>query len=90
MGKALLVVIGIGLFVYAVFDLIATPSARTRFLPKPLWFPVLLFAPIGPLLWLYFGRMRAASPPTPPNTGGWAPPPGPRGPDDDPDYLGNL
>ena len=89
MGKAFLVVIVLALFVYAVFDLIATPSPRVRYLPKPLWFVVLLFAPIGPLLWLYFGRMRKASP----GAGGPAkprPPAGPRGPDDDPDYLRNL
>ena len=89
MGKALLVVIGIALFVYTVFDLIATPSSRVRYLPKLVWFVVLLFAPIGPLLWLYFGRMRTTSPP-PKDGGVWTPPPGPRGPDDDPDYLRNL
>ncbi|MCW2800289.1 MAG: hypothetical protein JWQ70_1761 [Aeromicrobium sp.] len=90
MGKAILVVIGIALFVYAVFDLIATPSTRVRYLPKLVWFVVLLFAPIGPLLWLYFGRMRQTSPPPSKGDGVWTPPPGPRGPDDDPDYLRNL
>lgn len=90
MGKALIVVIGIALLVYAVFDLIATPAARVRYLPKALWFLVLPFAPIGPLLWLYFGRMRTASPPPPQGGTGRRPPSGPRGPDDDPDYLRNL
>lgn len=89
MGKALLVVIVIALLVYAVFDLIATPPSRVRYLPKPLWFVVLLLAPIGPLLWLYLGRIRTPKPggdgqPKP------RPQPGPRGPDDDPDYLRNL
>jgi len=89
MGKALLVVIAIALFVYAVFDLIATPSSRVRYLPKTVWFVVLLFVPIGPLVWLYVRRTHTATPP-PSTGGGWTPPPGPRGPDDDPDYLRNL
>jgi phospholipase D-like protein len=90
MGKALLVVIVVVLFVYALFDLIATPSKRTRYLPKPLWFVVLLLVPIGPLVWLGVGRVRrlpGGGRPKPTRT---QPPPGPRGPDDDPDYLRNL
>jgi hypothetical protein len=89
MGKAFLVVVVIALFVYAVFDLIATPPSRVRYLPKPLWFVVLLLAPIGPLAWLFVGRVPASSA----GGGGPAKPrpsPGPRGPDDDPDYLRNL
>ncbi|MDR7087888.1 hypothetical protein J2X11_002727 [Aeromicrobium panaciterrae] len=90
MGKALIVAIGITLFVYALFDLIATPPDRVRFLPKPLWFLILLLAPVGPLLWLFFGRLKPAAPPKPSSGGGWTPPPGPKGPDDDPDYLRGL
>jgi hypothetical protein len=90
MGKALLIVIVVVLFVYAVFDLIATPSERVRYLPKALWFVVLLAPVLGPVLWLVLGRTRAlptlpqAKPRRP------RPPQGPRGPDDDPDYLRNL
>jgi hypothetical protein len=89
MGKAFLVVVGIVLFVYALFDLIATPGDRVRLLPKALWFVLLLLVPVGPLLWLLFGHLRPSTPPKPPS-GGWRPPPGPRGPDDDPDYLRGL
>ncbi len=88
MGKFVLAVIGIAMFVYALFDLIATPRERVRYLPKPLWFVVLLLPAIGPLLWLIAGRERSVPP-----RGGQArpkPPPGPRGPDDDPDYLRGL
>ena len=43
MGKAVLIVLGIVLlFVYAVFDLIATPRERVRYIPKPMWFVVIL------------------------------------------------
>jgi hypothetical protein len=89
MGKFVLIVVGIALFVYALFDLVATPSARVRFLPKPLWFLVIVLPAVGPALWLLVGRERSAPgggrtrPPRPPQ-------PGPRGPDDDPDYLRGL
>ena len=86
MAKALVIVLGIALFIYAVFDLIATPSDRVRVLPKPLWFVILLFAPVGPVAWLLFGRVKPAAPPKPGTSGGWSP----RGPDDDPDYLRGL
>jgi hypothetical protein len=89
MGKALLIVIGVVLFVYAIFDLLATPTEQVRVLPKIVWF-VLLFVPFaGPLLWIFMGHARQAPPPRPRGTGGW-PPPGPLGPDDDPDYLRGL
>ena len=90
MGKALLIVLGIALLVYAFFDLIATPGDRVRFMPKPLWFIVLLLAPVGPLIWIFFGRLNPSAPPKPSGGAGWTPPPGPRGPDDDPDYLRGL
>jgi hypothetical protein len=90
MGKALLVVIVVVLFVYALFDLIATPSERTRYLPKPLWFVALLLVPIGPLVWLVVGRVRPLPGAVRPKPKRPQPPPGPRGPDDDPDYLRNL
>lgn len=89
MGKALIVVLGVVVFVYAFFDLIATPSRQTRFLPKPLWFVALLLVPVGPLAWIFFGQRRQKpGGSTPPRTSGWGPPA--KGPDDDPDYLRGL
>lgn len=90
MGKFVIIAFVIILLVFAIFDLIATPKERVRILPKPVWFVVLLIAPVGPLLWLLFGRKKPAAPPKPSSGGGWAPPPGPKGPDDDPDYLRGL
>lgn len=86
MGKALLIVVAVALFVYALFDLIAAPKQNVRFLPKPVWFLVLLIAPIGPILWLLFGHARQRPRPGP------APKriPPILGPDDDPDYLRGL
>ncbi len=90
MGKALILIIGVTLLVYSFFDLLATPKDRVRYLPKPLWFLVVLITPIGPLAWLFLGQAKPAAPPKPGGSGGWTPPPGPRGPDDDPDYLRGL
>lgn len=87
MGKALLIIIGVVLFVYALFDLIATPSREARYLPKPFWFIVLLAVPVGPLLWIFFGVGSHPSPPGNPQD--WRHP-STRGPDDDPDYLRGL
>jgi len=90
MGKAVLLVLGIVLFVYAVFDLIATPKDQVKLLPKIVWFVALLIPFVGALLWIFLGHVKQAPPPKPRPTGGWTPPRGPKGPDDDPDYLRNL
>ena len=80
------------LFVYALFDLIATPSERARYLPKPLWFVVLLLVPDRSAAVARAsagcGRCPARGPTETATTA--QPPPGPRGPDDDPDYLRSL
>ena len=93
MGKALIVVVIVVLLVYAFFDLLATPSDRTRYLPKWLWFALVLIPVLGPVLWMLFGQRRDKPKPPPPPGGqsGW---PGGRppakGPDDDPDFLRGL
>ncbi len=57
--------IGLGVWIFAIFDSIATDSALVRNLPKVTWvFLVLLFGPIGALAWLGFGR---------PTFAGWRP-----------------
>ena len=89
MGKTLIAVLGIAIFVYALFDLIATPSNQTKYLPKPLWFLALLILPVGPLVWIFFGQKAAPSGPSKPPPQQWRHP-GARGPDDDPDYLRGL
>ena len=93
MGKFFLAVLAITLFVYALFDLIATPRNQTRGkLPKPVWFVIIFIVPVvGPILWLTVGHRRIWNPPS---GGGPSKPPrppfGPKGPDDDPDYLRGL
>lgn len=87
MGKALVIVVGVAIFVYALFDLIATPAHQARFIPKPIWFVALLVVPLGPLAWIFFGQKPSPRGPS-------SPPvqrrPSARGPDDDPDYLRDL
>lgn len=87
MGRALPIVVAIVLFVYALFDLIATPSQNTRYVPKLLWFVAILIPVVGPLLWIFLGVSNAGRPPGPGNIPRH---PSTRGPDDDPDYLRGL
>ena len=75
----------LGLFAYAVVDLVTTPAAAVRTLPKPLWFVVVLPPLFGPLAWLCFGRARRPRGEAPA-----APPSRPVAPDDDEDFLRDL
>lgn len=75
--------IGLVLSVYAVIDCIRTDEGSVRGLPKLVWvFVILLFPFAGSVAWLLAGR------PTPIHQR--VPPPAPRGPDDDPDFLRRL
>lgn len=89
MGKFLLAAVAITLLIYSLFDLIATPRDQVRVVPKPLWFVIILVPIAGPLAWLLLGHQRVWRPPAGghPST---RPPFRPKGPDDDPDYLGGL
>jgi len=91
--------------VYAVVDCIQTEDDRVRNLPKLAWVViVLLFTPAGGIAWFLAGRPHggpARFPRIGPAPDGGAGglfgrpgpqdrPRGPRGPDDDPDFLKNL
>lgn len=91
MGKALIVVVGVVLFVYAFFDLLATPKDQVRGLPKVLWFVVILVPFVGALVWVFVGaRPRKGRPPRGSGYGWPGGRPPVKGPDDDPDYLRGL
>ena len=75
----------LGLFSYAVADLVRTPASEVRTLPKALWFVVVLPPLFGPIAWLLFGRARRPKGETP-----VAPPARPVAPDDDEDFLRDL
>ena len=76
----------LGLFSYAVADLVRTPASEVRTLPKPLWFVVVLPPLFGPIAWLVFGRARRPKGDAAPA----APPARPVAPDDDEDFLRDL
>lgn len=77
--------VSLGLFAYALVDLVTTPSSAVRTLPKPLWFVVVLPPLLGPLAWLLFGRARRGGGPL-----RSAPPARPVAPDDDEEFLREL
>ncbi|KUP98052.1 PLD nuclease N-terminal domain-containing protein [Thermobifida cellulosilytica] len=100
----LITLLTIVLWVYAFFDALTCPAEEVRTLPKVLWLLVIvLFAVVGPLLWLFLGR-----PHTRPGTvvssvpavsadhldpSDFHRPSGrsvPLGPDDDPEFLQRL
>lgn len=82
------VVIGVvlGLMIYSLTDCVQTPDREIRVLPKIGWVFVILLLPIaGGAGWLVAGR------PARPGIQDRRPgSPGPRGPDDDPDFLRGL
>jgi hypothetical protein len=83
MARALLalVIVVVAFTVYALVDCLMLPKSRVRALPRVAWFfIILLFPPIGGILWLVFGRGRRVV----------APPQRTMGPDDDPDFLGTI
>lgn len=95
MGRFLLALAILTLYIYSMIDLVRAPSSEVRILPKWLWaIVVLLLFLIGPVLWLLLGRPRAQYPPGGGDgggSGGRGPAPrGPVAPDDDPDFLRQI
>ncbi|HPU12658.1 MAG TPA: PLD nuclease N-terminal domain-containing protein [Aeromicrobium sp.] len=86
MGKALLLMAAVVLLVYALFDVLATPKDRVRYLPKVAWAVVIVLLPyVGALLWMFFGTLKDR-----PSGQNRQSRPRPTGPDDDPDFLRGL
>ena len=78
MGKVLLVLLAVGLTIYALFDVITTARKDVPVMHKWLWLLAVLIPVVGPLAWLIVSR-RAGRPE-----------PRVTGPDDDPDFLRGL
>lgn len=86
MGMVRWIVIGavgvVALTIYALVDLFMTNGPRVRAFPKPVWIAIVVAVPvIGPLLWLFVGKVKPGV--AKKNSGG-------RAPDDDPYFLGSL
>ena len=97
-GSGALVLVELCLLVYCALNVITTPEAQVRNLPKLLWLALVLLIPIvGPVAWLVAGRPQgpARSLPYKGNTG-VAPEPyrparaTPAPPDDDEAFLRRL
>lgn len=90
MGRVLLVAAAVFATIYALVDCAQTNRQQVRVLAKPVWFIVILVPVLGPLMWFVAGRHDARGGPSIGRPKGGSRPPGPRGPDDDPDFLRKL
>ncbi len=96
MGKFLLAVAVLALYIYALLDLLRAPGEAVRVIPKWLWALVIVLIPVlGPLCYVLLGRPRVDNPPSGggdggPGGGGGRGPRGPIAPDDDPEFLRRL
>jgi hypothetical protein len=80
MPRFVMIVLTIGLSVYALVDCLQTPNPKA--LPKLVWIAIIVLVPvIGPVLWLLFGRT---------NGRGWGRDDDVFAPDDDPSFLRDL
>ncbi|MEO7448482.1 MAG: PLDc N-terminal domain-containing protein [Humibacillus sp.] len=87
MLRVVLIAVIVFAAIYALVDCVQTDRRRVLVMPKPVWLLAILVPVAGPVLWFVAGRSGAV--------GGRGPgrgtrPTGPRGPDDDPDFLRRL
>jgi hypothetical protein len=80
--RVVVVLVLIGVTVYALVDCLRTDGPDLRLLPKPVWLLLIVLLPIaGSVLYLAVGRATDDTP---------APVARPLAPDDDPDFLRRL
>lgn len=86
MLRVLMVLVPLGLSIYAFIDCISTDEKQIRYIPKPLWaILVLLFPLVGSISWLLVGKERTAPRPAGGRRrDGWV------APDDNPEFLKSL
>lgn len=94
MPRVVLVALVVFATIYGLVDCIQTDRRLVRIVPKPVWLLMVLIPVVGPIFWLVAGRVdarggRGLNPRGAPRRGP-SRPPGPRGPDDDPDFLRKL
>lgn len=92
MARVLLIAAVVFATIYAFVDCVQTDSRLMRVMAKPVWLIVVLVPVLGPLVWFVAGRTdsRGGGPLLGPRPGPAPRQPGPRGPDDDPDFLRKL
>jgi hypothetical protein len=86
----LLYILPLALTVYAVVDCAVDDDAERFSIPKPLWILIIVLLPLaGPISWLVASKI--AKPRRGGASGGARPRrPGPRAPDDNPEFLRRL
>ncbi|MYV55529.1 PLD nuclease N-terminal domain-containing protein [Streptomyces sp. SID3212] len=84
MLRVLMILVPLGLSIYAFIDCLTTDEQDVRYLPKPVWaILVLLFPLVGSISWLIAGRDRRVTGAAG-RRGGWV------APDDNPEFLNSL
>jgi hypothetical protein len=81
MVRVVVVLVVVGLMVYALVDCLRADGRDLRLLPRPVWLLAILVPLVGPLLYLLVGRPAHAVD---------EPVARPLAPDDDPEFLARL
>src|SRR5699024_8599102 len=86
-----LIIVSVGVMIYALIEAISTPSARTRIMPKGIWIVVIILVPlIGGVLWLLFCNENSYLASTVQGFQRTAVPTRPTTPDDDEEFIRSL
>ena len=86
-----LIIVSLGVMIYALIEAFSTPSDRTRIMPNGIWIVVIILIPlIGGVLWLLFGNENAYLASTVQGFKKTTGPSRPTNPDDDPELLRSL
>ena len=85
MLRVVAVLLGLAVYIWFIVDVLRTPRASTRTLPKFVWLLIVVLLPLlGGLLWILGGRPRSE------RRGPGRRRRGPVAPDDDPTFLRQL
>lgn len=98
MARFVILLVLLGVHIYTLLDIIKSPEASVRSMPRMVWLLVSLVPLLGPLAWMLGGRPLLGGGPNGgsggPGSGGiqGGPRPGrgPVAPDDDPEFLKRL
>lgn len=86
-----LILVSLGVMIYALIEAISTPSERTRIMPKGVWIIVIVLIPlVGGVLWLLFGNENSYLASTVQGFKKATGPARPTSPDDDEEFLRSL
>ncbi|MGH2720371.1 MAG: PLD nuclease N-terminal domain-containing protein [Actinomycetota bacterium] len=90
-GGGLVGLVVLGLWIFCILDVISTDEVLVRNIPKLLWLGIVVFLPtIGSVAWLVLGRPAGAGFQIGSRVGVHRPQKRTLGPEDSPEFLGNL